>query len=422
MKTLRYYVLRELAAPIVLSAAFFTIVLIIVRLFDVADMMLKAGVGGGVLLEFLVVVVGTLITLTIPMAVLLGTLIGVGRLTSENEILAIRSAGISLLHVFLPIVIGSLLLAFVLMGSNSFLMPGFVRHIDSLIFRIQFGILTNLKPGVFYDDLGPKDSDLTLYFESLNPDITPSATPALNMSGVSMRMKVQGNEIDPQDIDSMTEEERDAWKQRRKSGKDDQEFLIFAQTGTIEGADNGKEILLTLNNGTWIPLSDRESDVATIIRFDQLENILESNSEDIESTREVSPQELDTPDLAHQVFNPPTSDVYREESGEGLKITQAWRRHFSLRNELIQRFTMPLAVVAFVLIAIPLAIEIRPRAKSLSLLIAIGLIVGYYALFVMAGNVSANGAGWFTAILMYMLPNLIIGGIGCWMMKRALMR
>src|SRR5690606_10995333 len=102
---LQRYVLKELVAPIFLSILFFTFIMLLGQLFQMAELLLEARVGWQVLLEILATAAVSLIILTIPMAVLMGSLIGIGRLTAENELLSMRVAGIPLSRIFWPLIL-----------------------------------------------------------------------------------------------------------------------------------------------------------------------------------------------------------------------------------------------------------------------------------------------------------------------------
>jgi lipopolysaccharide export system permease protein len=118
MRILQTYVLKELFAPTVVSLAFFTLLLLLRHFFTLAEVLLNASVGIGLIFELAGIIVVTLFSLTIPMAALLGVLIGIGRMTSDNEILAIRVAGISLFPVFVPVFVLAALTSLLLVAGN----------------------------------------------------------------------------------------------------------------------------------------------------------------------------------------------------------------------------------------------------------------------------------------------------------------
>src|SRR5690606_19444792 len=114
-----------LLAPIAVSVLFFVFALMVLRLFSLTELLLSAGVSWNIVGEVFFIIIGTLFTFTVPMAMLLGTLIGVGRLAAENEILAMRAAGVHLGRVFYPSVVMAFIVSLGMMGMAHYTVPGF---------------------------------------------------------------------------------------------------------------------------------------------------------------------------------------------------------------------------------------------------------------------------------------------------------
>lgn len=398
MRTLSLYVMRELVGPIIAGGLFFTAVLLLAELLNRANALLRAGVGAGPLMELIGVLVVTLLTMTVPMAVLLGTLIAVGRLTAENEILAIRVAGIPLFRLFVPTLVAALLLAGGLAWMNSFVIPRMFQRIHTVMYEMQVQVLTNLRPGQFYDDLGSRDARMTLYFDKrLETNGEERAAGVLRMGGVNMRFLVEPSLV-----------------RTREKPQPQLEFLLFAREGLIAPDAAGNSLQLVLENGLWIPLEEENASQgsSTVMRFGRLESQL--GSRQLEEAGDLNPAMLDLPDLWRRLQDPPALPVLRDGEVRGV-----WKRHFAMRNDLLRRMTLPLAVVAFVLIGIPLAIHIRPQAKAFALLIAMALMLIYYVLMSIGLSIAASGVGWTAAWAAAMMPNVLIGAVGAVLLVRA---
>ena len=61
-------------------------------------------------LQLLLTTLPNIVVLTLPMSLLFGTLIAVGRLSSDSELIAMRASGLSLLSLYRPILLLSGLL------------------------------------------------------------------------------------------------------------------------------------------------------------------------------------------------------------------------------------------------------------------------------------------------------------------------
>ncbi|MBX3728383.1 MAG: LptF/LptG family permease [Candidatus Sumerlaeia bacterium] len=423
MTTLRLYILRELFLPVLISICFFTFVLLLVSLVEDAQKLLTAGISGQMLGQLVVILLGTLLTFTVPMGVLLGTLIAVGRLTNENEILAIRVAGISPPRVFVPALVFALGLSGLHMAANNTALPALFGQVREITYQMQFQLLTNLRPDRVYDDIGTSGTTMALTYEKRDEEIdTDAGLARLRMRGVNMRLKVERDEVFPSEAPVA------------RSGEAF-EFLLFAETGTITGDPESGDLTLELYDGTWMPMPRNEppadppveqavaegdvtieppDESTTVIRFETLRNRM--GSKKIDRATSMMPREMPLRQLLDHIADPPHHvPVFREIERRGTvtrRITGAWEAYFEARNELITRFTLPLATFTFALIAIPLAMEIRPRAKSLSALLAAGLLLAYYMLMTFGNAVGAGGASWPVTVLVHLLPNLLIGGVG----------
>lgn len=105
MRTLYGYVLRELIPPTLLGLALFTFILLMEVLLSAAELIINQGVGLYDVGLLLVYALPSLLVMTVPMAILLGGLIGFGRLSTDSEIVAMRSGGISVYQLAVPLLL-----------------------------------------------------------------------------------------------------------------------------------------------------------------------------------------------------------------------------------------------------------------------------------------------------------------------------
>ena len=84
MRTLDRYVLREILPPFVLALLIFTFLLVMPPVMEYLENLLAKGVTWGTAARILVTLVPQALGLTIPMAVLVGILIGLGRMSADG--------------------------------------------------------------------------------------------------------------------------------------------------------------------------------------------------------------------------------------------------------------------------------------------------------------------------------------------------
>jgi lipopolysaccharide export system permease protein len=118
MRLITRNVLREIVPPFLLGLSAYTFLLLLRSLLQLSEMIVRRGVPGGIVFQLLVLTLPQVLVLTIPMAFLFGILIGVGRLSGDSEIIALRASGISRGMLFRPVALAGAVLT-VLVGLLS---------------------------------------------------------------------------------------------------------------------------------------------------------------------------------------------------------------------------------------------------------------------------------------------------------------
>src|SRR6267142_4208040 len=107
-KILDRYLVREIVLPFFLWLLLLTFVLIMPPILANAEQLIAKGVAWPIVLRVLVTLIPQALGITIPMALLLGILIGLGRLSADREFVALQACGVSVFRVLQPIVVVSL--------------------------------------------------------------------------------------------------------------------------------------------------------------------------------------------------------------------------------------------------------------------------------------------------------------------------
>src|SRR5207302_6611602 len=95
MKILTRYILKEMIGPTLLGFAFYTSIIVMKQLFDLAGTIIRQSLSIATVGKLLFLSLPHITVLTVPMSLLFGILIAVGRLSADSEIIAIRALGIS---------------------------------------------------------------------------------------------------------------------------------------------------------------------------------------------------------------------------------------------------------------------------------------------------------------------------------------
>src|SRR5271156_161164 len=97
------YIGREVVAPLALGVLLLTFALVTGRLLRLTEMVVNHGVTLGDVASLIGFIMPAFLELTFPMAVLLGVLMGFGRMSGDREIIAARACGISLYRLSVPV-------------------------------------------------------------------------------------------------------------------------------------------------------------------------------------------------------------------------------------------------------------------------------------------------------------------------------
>ncbi|HEX7086244.1 MAG TPA: LptF/LptG family permease [Vicinamibacterales bacterium] len=147
------YIIRELILPFLLGLVIFTFLLVLDPLATYSEQLIAKGVSWGIVARVLLTLLPQALAITIPIALLIGLLIGLGRLSADREIVAMQACGISVYRLLRPV----LLLAFAGWAVTSYIMIESVPTANQTFREIVFGIITQrveteIKPRVFFED------------------------------------------------------------------------------------------------------------------------------------------------------------------------------------------------------------------------------------------------------------------------------
>src|SRR2546422_6118711 len=117
------YAWRQLGELFAFGVGIFTLLLLVNHLFLVARIVLEQGAALSVALELLVYRLPYFLAFSFPMAMLLASLLVVGRLSDSQEITAMRTSGISLTRIALSVTAAGFLVSGMTLALNEGVAP-----------------------------------------------------------------------------------------------------------------------------------------------------------------------------------------------------------------------------------------------------------------------------------------------------------
>jgi len=153
IRILDRYLVREIALPFVISLVAFTFVLEIPPILQQAEPLISRGVEWSIIVRVLLTLLPQALSLTIPVAVLFGILVGLARMSADRELVAMQACGVSMMRLFRPIglvaALGTAATAYEVMIA----LPDANQTFRTIAFGlVKEKVENNVKPHVFFDE------------------------------------------------------------------------------------------------------------------------------------------------------------------------------------------------------------------------------------------------------------------------------
>jgi lipopolysaccharide export system permease protein len=370
MSRLDRYVAAELLVPFVFGVALFLVLLISFDLlYDLLRMVTERGVSLWVAVKVFVYKLPAMVAFTFPMAMLLASILGTGRLAAEGELHAMTAGGVPFWRVMAPVTavgLGASLLTF---GLNESLVPAS----DALAWRTTL-------------EASQRDANRPIPYVFLK---IPEEGPA--------EVLLYARELVP------------ARREMR-----DVDLYFYASDRKVREV-HARAGVWDATSGLWVLRNVTGADYAP-----------DGTKSEIRAEETTQYQPGKTPrELAHRTQRKVQEMSVRElkahllDLERGLQARQTdelRRRRNEARYFLNMRFSVPLAATVFALIGAPLAVRPQRTSSSIGLGIAIVIIFGYYVFTQWMRVVSQDGAcpPWVCA----WAPNAVGAALGGWLILR----
>jgi len=355
-RTLDRYIIRETLAPFALTLLILTFVLQIPTIMEVAEKLLAKGVDLRTIGRILLTLLPMSVAITIPVSLLVGLLMALGRLSADREAVAMQACGVSLYRMARPVV----LLALVAAGATAWVMiealPRGNRTYRDIVFSIiQAKAESDIRPRVFFDEF----PNLVLFVRDVPPE---------TRGWQQVFLADSRNPNEPQ--------------------------LLTAQRGHFVLEPEVPRVDLVLENGIVHRTRPDNPQQYELQQFESLTVQLDPEA--------VFPRQGLTPG-DNELTIPQLRTKAREMREQGL----------SPHNPIMaiqRKYSIPVACLVFAVLALGLGVNHRKDGKSSSFVVAIAVVLVYY--FVMyVSEALAKGQQVAPALAMW-IPNIVLGLAG----------
>ena len=359
--------LLEMLSGTLLGTVLFTFVLFLQRVSKLFEQLVRGSASTETVGSIFLLLMPPALTFTIPVGILVGTLIALSRMSADSEITALRASGVSSRRLAVPVLglafAGTALTA----AASMWITPLSIRQMYKLLNHIAAAQLTaEIQPHVFEEQF----PNTILYVGDMVP------------GPVVRWRKVFLADIAPPD--------------QRKPGPNERgnapSITIASEAIAVPDLDRNRLQLSMLNGSTHAIGQDPSEYYST--SFGNMDQVLEAGQRS-----ELKPRVYTTMD---------TGPLWR-----------AAQESVEARIEFHQRLVLPLACILLALVALPLGVSTRKGGKSSAFVLTVGIALLYHTSLISLIGLARQGT--IPVGIALWIPNavlLVLGITGLVRMER----
>ena len=353
-RTLSLYVVREVAQYAVVGFLAVSVILISNNAIRYVDLL----AGAGFSLDDVLAVLGCLVAIlgapAVPIALLFGILLGIGRLSSDSEITAMRASGLGLSALMVP----TLLLALLVSAATAHLLmqvePAARREFRTL--KASLASRTAFLVAGEFRQIG----DRVFFVREANKDSQLEGIVISDRSNAKYPM----------------------W--------------IFAETGRLSvDVENAEGHLLLDDGEIHLEIADGD-DAYRRWSFESFDYAFDLSAMVAAQSKHLRPREMTRAQL--------DAALARAAAGETLDDMKE-RNPLVYELQVYRRLALPVAPVVFALIGVPLALRSGRGARALGAMLCVAVLFAYYSLMSVFEDLSEEGM--IRPLVAVWLPNVV---------------
>ena len=364
MKLIDRYISRQLVVNLLFAIAVLSFVLVVGNIFrKLLPLLVNHDVPAEYLLTFIAYVLPFSLIFTIPWGLLTAILLVFGRLSADNELIALRSNGVSIARICVSLGVIAVICTAICLWLNVTVAPAAQQKLRSTILELA------------------TRNPMALFGSDQVIDQFPGRKIYVG--------KKEGNQLENIIVFELSE----TFMPMR---------VVHARRGVLEADLQNHRILMHLYEARYQQRD--EKDPSDLRRIRDGINM-------VEGTLPISLEEL----YQKEKRRPSRSAMSLEQLLEQLKSGDQKEQSAS-RTELNKRLSFPFSCLAFALIAVPLGITTHRRETSMGFLISLVVAFSYF-LFIIIADTLRNDPEMHPELLVW-FPNLLFLVVGVLMFRR----
>lgn len=364
------YILKELITPFGVILFIFTGLLFLARSLKLVELIVNKTASLSDIIVLFSYVIPQFLEMAIPMAFLLSVIIAFGRLSADSELVVMRSVGLSLSRLVLPVAIFAITVSAFSAGVSLVIRPWANYQLGLGLFRLATAQASSGLVAGSFNEIGP----LTIYARDIID---------------------QGSLLK----DVIISDRRNPDSQR----------IFFANKARIRSNDTSRTVIIQLFDGSM-----HEGTGSSIAQTEYALNsikISESEMTDAdEATKRKKISEMSTPELRGNIA---TVISRNEKEIDGHSLPR-------MKVELQKRLVLPACCVCVALLALSLGIQPSRGGNrwgmTISFITGIFLILAYYIAFALFSAI-AETKGDYIELFMW-VPNIFFMILGAFLFRQ----
>ena len=363
------YIARQVFVTALYAVLILSVVLVLGNLFkEINKLLVDRGAPISFLGIFILKILPVSLVFTIPWGFLAAVLLVFGRLSSDQEINAFRSAGMGLYRIAAPVLVLGLTLSIFCLWLNSTVSPRSKGELKSMLYeKFKEDPLRLLDPGVVQSRMKGQ----RIYIESRNTDESLQGFHAYQIDTADPNAGPIG-------------------------------YVYAEQVSLLELEQNVKKLDLRLS-GVWAETYDKEGTLQQSFSRKVEPWVLPL---EVSKARRIKPNMLDNGEIEELLANPPV-DMPQEKIND-----------FDV--ERTRRISFSMAPLALAFIGIPLGLSARRKETSTGAVLSLAIAIAYFVFFIIADKTQGDEL-LVTKILLW-LPNVACLAFGILLFRRATKR
>jgi len=429
MNTLNKYLFKQSLIPFLLSVTVITTVLFLQFLIRAVDRFLGKGLDALTIFEYLYLNLAWIIALSVPMSLLISSVMTFGRMSQQNEITALKSAGVNLYNIIKPAILFGSLVGIGLCLFNNFILPEMnynARLLARDIYKKKPEL--SIEPGYFVDmipqytmivkEMDGKDfKDVRIFSKNQKTEQTTiyANQGSLSSDGNMITIDLIDGEIHEIDLSDYDYYRKIKFKTHQimismdelmlnrtsESNRTDREMRVPQMIQEIEKNNNIiSQIYDRINKvKEEIGITNPNANTLAIIE-NEIELLKQKKMNRVTEKKEFN-QDVPIPALENKDYILSLTNNTRQFKNEFTLIENYEKTNNKFKVEIHKKFTLALACVLFTMVGAPLGILVRNGGMTIASGLSIAFFLVYYILLIWGEQLADR--------------NLLNPGLGSWL-------